>query len=32
MVRTIKEWVYFVLLYLFGVYLIITLNHLPPLT
>jgi 4-hydroxybenzoate polyprenyltransferase len=32
MVRTINEWVYFVLLYLFGVYLIITLNHLPPLT
>lgn len=32
MVRRIKEWVYFVLLYMFGAYLILMLNRLPPLS
>ncbi|UCC12610.1 MAG: UbiA prenyltransferase family protein [candidate division WOR-3 bacterium] len=31
MVRTAKEWVYFVLLYLFGGYLVIIINRLPTL-
>ncbi len=31
MVRTIKEWVYFVLLYLFGAYLVFIINGLPAL-
>lgn len=31
MVRTTKEWVYFILLYLFGAYLVFMLNRLPTL-